>query len=214
MENQRNIIEGKLESAPLIRPEVVGNNHQHRCWKVWHQGTTAVQRSSRAKQQKVRISQPRSELRLLEQQFKKAREKELAGLAELRHALRKKLNTLRCAEWHRRRHRERARKCAAFIFHPFGFTEKILGQKRSGQLACTEEEVNKYRYISTTHSNSGRGNDLGPCKTLNYACEVSRGGVQRHTHQVRCTAAPPIRAFMDDLTVKATLILGCRWMDL
>lgn len=26
---------------------------------------------------------------------------------------------------------------------------------------------------------------------MNYACEVSRGGVQRHTHQVRCTAAPP-----------------------
>lgn len=25
---------------------------------------------------------------------------------------------------------------------------------------------------------------------------------------------PPIRAFMDDLTVKVTSILGCRWMDL
>lgn len=112
----------------------------------------------------MEISQLKSELRLLRRQFKKAREEEKAGLAELRHTLRKRLTTLRRAEWHRRRRKERARKRVAFISNPFGFTKKILGQKRSGHLACTEEEVNKY--LSTTYSDSARDKELGPCKTL------------------------------------------------
>lgn len=112
----------------------------------------------------MEISQLKSELRLLGRQFKKAREEEKAGLAELRHTLRKRLTTLWRAEWHRRRGKERARKRVALISNPFGFTKKILGQKRSGHLACTEEEVNKY--LSTTYSDSARDKELGPCKTL------------------------------------------------
>ncbi|XP_073731592.1 uncharacterized protein [Misgurnus anguillicaudatus] len=112
----------------------------------------------------VKISQLRSELRLLRRQFKAARDEEKAGLAELRHTLRKRLTTLRRAEWHRRRGKERVRKRVAFISNPFGFTKKILGQKRSGQLECTEEEVNKH--LSATYSDSARDKDLGPCKKL------------------------------------------------
>ncbi|XP_061589349.1 uncharacterized protein LOC133454644 [Cololabis saira] len=112
----------------------------------------------------VKISQLRQELRLLGRQFKQAKEEEKAGLAELRNILRKKLTTLRRAEWHRRRGRERARRRAAFISNPFGFTKKTLGQKRSGHLACTEDEVNKY--LSATYSDSAREKDLGPCRTL------------------------------------------------
>lgn len=37
---------------------------------------------------------------------------------------------------------------------------KILGQKRSGELSCTEDEVNKHL------SDSAREGDLGPCRTL------------------------------------------------
>ena len=48
-------------------------------------------------------------------------EEEKARLAELRKILRKKLTT-----WKR----------AALISNRFGFTKKILGQKRSGHLAC------------------------------------------------------------------------------
>lgn len=112
----------------------------------------------------VKISQLRQELRLLGRQFKVAREEEQAGLTELRSIMRKKLTTLRRAEWHRRRGRERARRRAAFISNPFGFTKKILGQKRSGHLACTEDEVNKY--LNATYSGSAREEDLGPCRTL------------------------------------------------
>lgn len=87
-----------------------------------------------------------------------AREEEKARLAELRSILRKKLTTLRRAESHRRRGRERARRRAAFISNPFGFTKKILGQQRSGHLACTEDEVNKY--LSATYSDHAREEDL------------------------------------------------------
>lgn len=79
----------------------------------------------------VKISQLRSELRLLGRQFKKARVEEKSGLAELCHTLRKR---------HRRRGKERARKRVAFISNPFGFM-KILRQKRSSHHACTEEKV-------------------------------------------------------------------------
>lgn len=78
--------------------------------------------------------------------------------------LRKKITTLRRAEWHRRRGRERARKRAAFIPNPFGFTKKILRQKKSGHLACTEDKVNNY--LSATYTDSVREGDLGPCRTL------------------------------------------------
>ncbi|XP_077372334.1 uncharacterized protein LOC144033646 [Festucalex cinctus] len=112
----------------------------------------------------VKISQLRQELRLLGRQFKVAREEDKAGLAELRSMVRKRLTTLRRAEWHRRRGRERARRRAAFISNPFGFTKKILGQKRSGHLSCTEEEVNNY--LNVSYSDSAREEELGPCRTL------------------------------------------------
>lgn len=48
----------------------------------------------------VKISQRWQEFRLLGLQFKQAREKEKAGLTGLRSILRKKLTTLRRAEWH------------------------------------------------------------------------------------------------------------------
>ncbi|KAI4879743.1 hypothetical protein NFI96_004950, partial [Prochilodus magdalenae] len=92
----------------------------------------------------MKISQLRQELRLLRKQYKPAKQEENSGLEELRNILRRKLTTLRCAEWHRRRGRERARSRAAFMANPFGVTKKILGQKRSGQLACAEDEINEY----------------------------------------------------------------------
>lgn len=56
-------------------------------------------------------------------QDKKAREEEKVGLADLRHIFRKKLTSLRQAEWHRKRGKERARKRVAFISNPFVFTK-------------------------------------------------------------------------------------------
>ncbi|XP_062387675.1 uncharacterized protein LOC134076569 [Sardina pilchardus] len=111
-----------------------------------------------------KISQLRQELRCLGRQYKQAREEEKAGLAELRSMLRKRLTTLRRAEWHRKRGRERARRRAAFIANPFGVTRKILGQKRGGKLTCSQEEVDAY--LSTTYSDAAKEKDLNPCSTL------------------------------------------------
>ncbi|XP_063080140.1 uncharacterized protein LOC134470047 [Engraulis encrasicolus] len=111
-----------------------------------------------------KISQLRKELRILRSQYKKANDDEKAALAELRGMLREKLLTLRRAEWHRKRGKERARKRSAFIANPFGFARKLLGEKRSGQLSCPKEDIN--RHISYTYSDSMRDQDLGHCDVL------------------------------------------------
>ncbi len=84
----------------------------------------------------TKIHHLRQELCTLKKQYKKATDEEKRPLAELQNILRKKLMILRRAEWHRRRGRERARKRAAFIANPFGFTKQLLGDKRSGRLEC------------------------------------------------------------------------------
>ncbi|XP_061920230.1 uncharacterized protein LOC133660667 [Entelurus aequoreus] len=112
----------------------------------------------------TKIHQLRQELRTLRKQFKRAAEEDKQPLEELRNILRKKLTTLRRAEWHRRRGRERARKRAAFIANPFWFAKQLLGDKRSGRLECPREEVN--RFLQNTMSDPLRGQDLGPNRAL------------------------------------------------
>ncbi|KAK0135126.1 hypothetical protein N1851_029059 [Merluccius polli] len=111
-----------------------------------------------------KIHQLRKELRSLAKQFKTAAEAEKPPLAELRHTIRKKLTTLRRAEWHRRRRTERARKRSSFIANPFGFTKRLLGQKRSGRLDCSKEEVDDYLF--NTLRDPDREQELGPQKAL------------------------------------------------
>ncbi|KAJ8333522.1 hypothetical protein SKAU_G00415300 [Synaphobranchus kaupii] len=68
------------------------------------------------------------------------------------------------ADWHRRRRKERARKLASFIANPFGFTKQLLGQKLSGRLACSKEEIDLH--IQTTYSDPERQQELGHCNIL------------------------------------------------
>lgn len=81
-----------------------------------------------------KIQRLREELKSLKRQYKTAGEVEKAGLADLRAILRKEFLTLRRAESHRRRQRERARKRAAFLANPFKLTKQLLSQKRIGRL--------------------------------------------------------------------------------
>ncbi|XP_067284127.1 uncharacterized protein [Pseudorasbora parva] len=111
-----------------------------------------------------KIHQLRQELKSLRRKFKEAREEERGPLAELRVILRKKLMTLRRAEWHRRRRKERARKRAAFIANPFGFTKQLLGKKRSGRLTCSKVEID--RHLRDTFCDRSREQDLGHCQHL------------------------------------------------
>ncbi|TWW59294.1 hypothetical protein D4764_06G0008240, partial [Takifugu flavidus] len=94
-----------------------------------------------------KIHQLRKELRTLKKQFKRASDGDKQALKELYNILQKKLKTLRRAEWHRRHGRERARKQAAFMANPFRFSKQLLGDKRSGQLECSREEVNRFLFF-------------------------------------------------------------------
>ncbi|RXN33230.1 reverse transcriptase [Labeo rohita] len=79
-------------------------------------------------------------------------------MTELRNIGQGKLTTTRRAEWHRKRSKERARRRAEFIANPFGLTRRLLGQKCSGRLNYTPDEVNKY--LSTSYSDIARDQDL------------------------------------------------------
>lgn len=115
-------------------------------------------------QRAVKIHNIRKELKALKKQHKAASAEERSPLTELRLMLRKKLLTLRRAEQHRRQRTERARKRAAFINNPFGFMKELLGQKRSGCLDCSKEEVDKY--LHDTFSDPTREQGLGQCKAV------------------------------------------------
>ncbi len=112
----------------------------------------------------VKISQLRQDLRSLKRQYKVAKEEETTALAELREIVRRRLTTLRRAEWHRKKGKKRARKRRAFISNPFSFTKRLLGQKKSGNLTSSVEEMNYH--LSVTFSDSERKQDLGPCEKL------------------------------------------------
>ncbi|KAJ8337956.1 hypothetical protein SKAU_G00369220 [Synaphobranchus kaupii] len=111
-----------------------------------------------------KITQLRHELRLLKRQFKGASEEEKPGLAVLRGILKKKLLTLRRAEWHRRWTQERARKSIAFLANPFGFTKLLLGHKHSGHLISSKAEIDNH--LQNTYSHAARGEALGECRAL------------------------------------------------
>ncbi|XP_061905517.1 uncharacterized protein LOC133651562 [Entelurus aequoreus] len=112
----------------------------------------------------IRIHKIRQEMKALKFQYKAAGHEERTGLAQLMCILRKKIRILRRAEWHRRRRRERARKRAAFIANPFKFTKDLLGQKRSGKLASSQDDIDQH--LKQTYSDPAREQELGECNNL------------------------------------------------
>lgn len=72
--------------------------------------------------------------------------------------------TLRRAEWHRRRRKERARKRTAFLANTFGFTKQLLGQKRSGQLTCSKVDIDCH--LDATLRDVSREQELDDCQSL------------------------------------------------
>ncbi|KAJ8333923.1 hypothetical protein SKAU_G00412420 [Synaphobranchus kaupii] len=59
---------------------------------------------------------------------------------------------------------ERVGKHATFIANPFGFTKQLLGQKCSGHLECSKEEID--HHLRNTYSDNEREQDLGNYRAL------------------------------------------------
>lgn len=72
--------------------------------------------------------------------------------------------TLRRAKWHRRRRIERARRGTSFLANPFGFTKRLLGEKHSGHLDCSKEEID--HFLHNTLSDPDKEQELGPQTAL------------------------------------------------
>lgn len=86
-------------------------------------------------------------------QFKATTEEEKLPLDVLCNIIRKKFMTLHRAEWHRRWRRKRASKQTAFIADSFEFTKQLLGQKHSGHLAFSKEEVDHFLHNTLSEPN-------------------------------------------------------------
>ncbi|XP_063056078.1 uncharacterized protein LOC134450153 [Engraulis encrasicolus] len=121
---------------------------------------TSYTRNHRA--QKVHLI--RQEMKALKYQYKEAGVEERFGLAQLISMHRRRIRTLRRAEWHRRRRRERSRKRAAFIANPYKFTKDLLGQKRSGRLSSSKEDIDQH--LAQMFSDPRREEALGECDIL------------------------------------------------
>ncbi|XP_063056077.1 uncharacterized protein LOC134450154 [Engraulis encrasicolus] len=121
---------------------------------------TSYTRNHRA--QKVHLI--RQEMKALKSQYKEAGDEERFGLAQLISMHRRRIRTLRRAEWHRRRRRERSRKRAAFIANPYKFTKDLLGQKRSGRLSSSKEDIDQH--LAQMFSDPRREEALGECDIL------------------------------------------------
>ena len=103
-------------------------------------------------------------MRQLTRVYKNASEYERGAVNELRKILKKKLMTLRRAENHRKRRKERARKRNAFIQNPFHATKKLLGEKKNGQLVCSKEEAEAW--LESSYRDEAKDTELGECKRL------------------------------------------------
>ena len=101
----------------------------------------------------------RKEIRSLKKLYRRASIEERQPLKELRGILRGELKTLRRAEWHRRRRKERSKKRANFLSNPFGFARTLLGEKRNGNLEASEEEINNH--LRDTMSDPAKDQNMG-----------------------------------------------------
>ena len=104
------------------------------------------------------IESLRRDLKNLKQRFKVANESEKTALSGLRKVTREKLKSLRRAECSRKKRRERQRKRAMFTANPFRTITKLLGDKRSGTLKKSRNEIEDY--LRQTHSDPQKGVQL------------------------------------------------------
>lgn len=100
-------------------------------------------------------------MKALKSQYKEASKEVRISLAQLTSIFQKQIRVLHLAE---RRQRERACKRAAFIINPFKFTKELLGQKSSGRLVCSKEEINQH--LKQTYSDPEREQELVECAVL------------------------------------------------
>ena len=111
----------------------------------------------------------RKNLRSLRGRWRRAEEHERAGLSELREDLRGKLKSLRAAEASYQKKKKRRSARNQFLRNPYGYTSKILGQARSGELECPKEELE--HHLQTTHSDPMRDENMPDAVQLEVPTE-------------------------------------------
>lgn len=110
------------------------------------------------------ISILRGDLRRLKKAFREATAYEKLSLTEIRNNSRERIKILRRAECHRRDRKQRLKERVAFTKNPFQYVSKLLGDKRSGELKTTKEEVEEH--LRQVHSDPRREESLYEMENL------------------------------------------------
>lgn len=85
-------------------------------------------------------------------------------LTKIRDNLRERIKILRQAECHRRDRKRRLKGRVDFTKNPFKYMSKLLGNKRSGELRATKEEVDEH--LCQVHSDPRREDSLEEMERL------------------------------------------------
>ncbi|XP_076075792.1 uncharacterized protein LOC143046522 [Mytilus galloprovincialis] len=186
------------------------------------QGKQSTKQGHSNRRQK-KIKELRGDLRRLKKRYKVAKENERLPLQQLRKETREKLKTLTRAETHRRDRKKKAKERATFTANPFQYMKRLFGARGSGKLENSREEVEEH--LSKTHSDERRGEDLEECEKLltpeepKEQFDESRSAgrsekVEKPSRGPLLSSGvrqPPVRAFMDDMTVTAKTVIEGRW---
>ncbi|XP_062568263.1 uncharacterized protein LOC134230448 [Saccostrea cucullata] len=122
------------------------------------------QKEGRKNRREREIAKMRKDLRQLRKQYRKATDEEKPALSQLRDNIREHLKIARRAERSRRRRKQRDRARARFTADPFQFTSRLLGNKGSGSLKSSKEDVEEY--LREMHSDPHREEELGEWEKL------------------------------------------------
>jgi hypothetical protein len=106
----------------------------------------------------VEIGRIKKELKSLKKQWRKSSLGERHGLAKLRDQLRKKMASLRRAEYQRKKRKERERQRKAFFKSPYQFTKGLFEQGKSGELSVSQEVLEEH--LTNTYSDANAGTPM------------------------------------------------------
>lgn len=110
------------------------------------------------------IATLRGDLRRLRKAFREAATEEKPALTEIRDNLRERIKILRRAECHRRNRKRRIKERTDFTKNPFKYLSRLLGDKRSGELKATKEEVEEH--LRQVHNDPRREENLEEMEKL------------------------------------------------
>lgn len=190
-----NTLKGTAKEKMILMPKIVYDVCISRFGT--EDRATGTPKKTGPSRRQTEIGNIRRDLRQLKRRWKEAEDSEKEGCLQLRADLRSRLQTLRRAEQLRKKAREKRKARAAFYRDPFKFVGDLLGRPKSGQLQCSQEEMDES--IRAAHSDPlkdvplGKMPNISPAPPPQYAfdsSEITLEEVRNVVKKARSGSAP------------------------